>query len=112
MFSPTSTMPPVGLLPEETTSFEIGADMRFWNDRITLDLTYYNQTTVNQILNVATSSTTGYRSMRLNAGEIGNSGVELMVNAKLVQNTDRIFMGYDTQLGQEQKYGQHTVRRS
>ena len=88
MFSPTSTMPPVGLLPEETTSFEIGADMRFWNDRITLDLTYYNQTTVNQILNVATSSTTGYRSMRLNAGEISNSGVELMVNAKLVQNTD------------------------
>ena len=86
MFSPTSTMPPVGLLPEETSSFEIGADMRFWSDRITLDLTYYNQTTVNQILNVATSSTTGYRSMRLNAGEIGNSGVELMVNAKLLQN--------------------------
>ncbi len=87
MFAPTSTMPPVGLMPEETSSFEIGADMRFWNDRIALDVTYYNQITVNQILSVATSSTTGYRAMRLNAGEIGNSGVELMVNAKIIQNS-------------------------
>ena len=86
MFSPTSTMPPTNLLPEETTSFEVGADMRFWNDRLALDITYYNQVTVNQILAVATSSTTGYRSMRLNAGEIANNGVEIMLNASLIQN--------------------------
>ncbi|RPI42474.1 MAG: TonB-dependent receptor, partial [Bacteroidetes bacterium] len=90
MFSPTSTMPPVGLMPEETTSFEIGTDMRLWKDRISLDFTYYNQTTVNQILSVATSSTTGYRSMRLNAGEISNNGVELMLNGAILQNPSGI----------------------
>lgn len=86
VFSPTGTMPPVGLKPEETKSYEIGADMRFWNNRITLDLTYYDQTTVNQILSVATSSTTGYRAMRLNGGEIENKGVELMINGRIIDN--------------------------
>ena len=86
VFSPTSTMPPVGLKPEETKSYEIGADMRLWNNRISLDVTYYDQTTVNQIFSVATSSTTGYRAMRLNAGEIENKGVELMINGKILNN--------------------------
>lgn len=86
IFSPTSTLPPIGLKPEETKSYEIGADMRFWNNRISLDVTYYDQTTVNQILSVATSSTTGYRAMRLNAGEIENKGIELMINGKILDN--------------------------
>lgn len=85
-FRPTGTMPPVGLLPEETSSYEIGADLRLLNDRVSVDFTYYNQTTVNQILSVATSTTVGYNSMRLNAGEISNSGVELMVFGKVLDN--------------------------
>ena len=85
-FSPTGTMPPVGLKPEETSSYEIGADVRLWKERLALDFTYYNQTTVNQILSVATSSTTGYRAMRLNAGEISNKGVELMLTGRVIEN--------------------------
>lgn len=88
IFSPTGTLPPAGLKPEETKSYEVGADMRFWDNRISLDATYYNQTTVNQILSVATSSTTGYRATRLNAGEIENSGIELMLNGRLLENPD------------------------
>ncbi|MEJ7736419.1 MAG: SusC/RagA family TonB-linked outer membrane protein [Chitinophagaceae bacterium] len=86
VFSPTSTLPPIGLKPEETKSYEIGADMKFWKNRVSMDVTYYNQTTVNQILSVATSSTTGYRAIRLNAGEIENKGVELMINGKILNN--------------------------
>ncbi|WP_430932135.1 SusC/RagA family TonB-linked outer membrane protein [Saccharicrinis sp. 156] len=85
-FTASSTMPPVGLKPEETQSYEIGADLRFIKDRISLDFTYYNQTTVNQILSVATSGTTGYSSMLLNAGEIENKGVELMVFGKILDS--------------------------
>lgn len=90
VFSPTGTMPPTGLKPEETKSYEIGADMRFWNNRIAVDITYYDQTTVNQILSVATSSTTGYTAMRLNAGEIENKGVELMINGRILNNPDGV----------------------
>ena len=85
-FSPTGTMPPVGLKPVETSSYEIGADMRLLKDRLAVDFTYYNQTTVNQILSVATSSTTGYRAMKLNAGEISNKGIEIMLTGKVLEN--------------------------
>lgn len=83
-FSPTGTLPPANLLPEETKSYEIGAELRFLRSRINLDVTYYNQVTANQILSVATSRTTGYGAMLLNAGEIQNSGVEVMFNAQAI----------------------------
>jgi TonB-linked SusC/RagA family outer membrane protein len=85
MFSPGSTFPPANLKPQITSSFEFGGDFRFWNNRLALDITYYDQTTVNQILSVATSTTTGYSSMRLNAGEISNSGIEIMLNGKVIE---------------------------
>jgi TonB-linked SusC/RagA family outer membrane protein len=88
IFSPGSTLPPTNLKPEITSSFEFGADVRLWEDKFSLDLTYYDQTTVNQILSVATSTTTGYRSMLLNAGEIENKGVEVMMNFKALDKDD------------------------
>ena len=84
MFSPGLTFPPANLKPQITSSFEFGGDFRLWNNRLGLDVTYYDQTTVNQILSVATSLTTGYSAMRLNAGEISNSGIELMLTAKII----------------------------
>jgi outer membrane receptor protein involved in Fe transport len=84
-FSPGLTYPPANLKPQITTSLEFGGDLRFFNDRLSLDITYYDQNTVNQILSVATSLTTGYSAMRLNAGEIENSGLELMLNVKAIE---------------------------
>lgn len=95
MFTPTSTLPPVNLLPEETRSYEIGADVRLWNNRIGLDITYYNQNTVNQILSVSTSSTTGYTAMLLNAGEISNNGVEIMLNARALSSANGLTWDID-----------------
>jgi len=83
-FRPTSTMPPLDLKPEETNSWEIGAETRFFDNRLSLDLTYYDQTTVNQILSVATSTATGYASMLLNAGEIENKGIEIMLTGAVL----------------------------
>jgi TonB-linked SusC/RagA family outer membrane protein len=88
MFSPGLTFPPANLKPQITSSFEFGGDFRLWNNRLGLDVTYYDQTTVNQILSVATSLTTGYSAMRLNAGEISNSGIELMLTAKIIDQPD------------------------
>ena len=85
-FSPGLTYPPADLKPQITTSLEFGGDLRFFKDRLSLDITYYDQNTINQILSVATSLSTGYSAMRLNAGEIENSGIELMVNVKAIEN--------------------------
>ena len=81
-------LPPLGLKPELTTSFELGGDFRFFMNRIGLDLTYYNAVTTDQIMAVDIASSTGYNSMFLNAGEIQNSGVEIALNGKIFQSND------------------------
>lgn len=81
-------LPPLGLKPELTTSFEVGGDFRFFMNRIGLDVTYYNAVTTDQIMAVDIAPSTGYNSMFLNAGEIQNSGVELSLNGKIFQSND------------------------
>ena len=73
------------LKPETTTGIELGTDMRFFNGRVGLDFTYYEQTTTDQILAVEISRATGYTYKLLNAGEVENKGVELMLTATPLQ---------------------------
>jgi TonB-linked SusC/RagA family outer membrane protein len=87
LFSPGRTLPPLNLKPEKTSSFEIGTNLGFLKNRINLDVTYYDQKTTNQILSVPISSTTGYSSELINAGEIENKGVEITLNAGILKNT-------------------------
>jgi len=72
------------LEPEFTTSLELGADFRFLNDRITLDLTYYDKSTTNQIVNIPISGSSGFTSKWVNAGEITNTGYEIMLGADIL----------------------------
>lgn len=65
------------LRPEQTRGFETGLDLRFFNDRLGLDVTYYNQTTINLIFAVSQSAATGYTSRFTNAGNVLNYGVEI-----------------------------------
>ncbi len=74
--SKSGTLPLWDLKNELTESVEFGADLRFLDNRINLDLTYYNGKTSNQILNLPVSNASGYGSAVINAGEIKNSGVE------------------------------------
>lgn len=86
LFSPAGTMPPLNLKPQETKSFEVGTNLRFFNDRVRLDFTYYDQKTINQILSVPISRTTGYSSELINAGEIENKGVEVMLSGDVLKD--------------------------
>lgn len=67
------------LKPEITTGKEFGIDLRFLKGRIGLDVTYYNQTSRNQILAVDISKASGYNQRILNAGELTNKGVEVVL---------------------------------
>ncbi|MDF9798547.1 TonB-linked SusC/RagA family outer membrane protein [Catalinimonas alkaloidigena] len=73
------------LKPEIVTSFEIGTDMRFFGGRMGLDFTYYNMSSRNQILQIDVDRTSGYSSKVINAGEIENRGVELMLTGTPVE---------------------------
>ncbi|MEX0686588.1 MAG: SusC/RagA family TonB-linked outer membrane protein [Balneolales bacterium] len=76
------------LKPETTTEYEVGVDLRFFEGRGRLDISYYDRTTVDQIFNVPTSSAIGYTGRLANAGEIRNSGVEISAGATPVQARD------------------------
>jgi len=67
------------LLPEETSSWEVGFDLRWLQNRLGLDFTYYDMKTINQIIPVATSAATGYTTQLINAGEMTNKGIELQL---------------------------------
>ncbi|HOY05737.1 MAG TPA: SusC/RagA family TonB-linked outer membrane protein [Saprospiraceae bacterium] len=79
-YSESSTLVNPALKPEISTSIETGVDVRFFNNRIGLDLTYYNTESRNQLLPLALSNTTGYASRFINAGLINNQGVEATLN--------------------------------
>ena len=68
------------LKPEQATSFEIGADLRFFGGRLAIDATYYNTNNRNQIVNIPTTMSSGYSAKIINAGEIRNRGWEIGVN--------------------------------
>lgn len=65
------------LKPELTNSFETGIELRALNNKIFLDLNYYNQTTRNQILDAPVSVATSYTAKLINAGKVKNSGIEI-----------------------------------
>jgi TonB-linked SusC/RagA family outer membrane protein len=73
------------LKPESTTGIELGGELKFLKGRIGVDFTYYDQSTKDQILNVDISRASGYTSLTLNAGEITNQGIELMVTGTVLK---------------------------
>lgn len=83
-----SIMPNPDLKPTMTSSYELGLEMKFFQGRLGLDFTYYNQNSVDQILSLASSSTSGYSSRLVNAGEIQNRGIELAINGRAIQYKD------------------------
>lgn len=79
--SPVSTKPSIKpnaqLKPEISSAYEAGLDMKFLDNRLGFDFTYYYNLTKNQIMTVPMSGE--YFWKRINAGEIENKGYELMI---------------------------------
>ena len=83
-----STIPNRDLKPTRTNSYEMGVELKFLKNRIGLDFTYYNQTSRNQIMSMASSWASGYTYRMINAGEIQNNGIEIALNTRPVQTKD------------------------
>lgn len=75
-----STLPNPNLKPLKTTTYEFGADLRLFNDRLGLDVAYYVGNTKNQILTRTVDRASGYNTAIINAGQINNSGIEVALN--------------------------------
>lgn len=78
--------PNFGLKPESVTTWEIGTEVGFFDDRLHLDLTYYQKRTKDQILSVSTSNVVGFSSMLVNAGRIDNKGIEIQLKGDIIRS--------------------------
>jgi len=85
MVYPNSTKVADKLIPERTKSWEAGTELRFLQDKIGLDFTWYKSNTYNQLVQITTGPTSGYAAAYINCGNIQNTGVEIMLTAVPVQ---------------------------
>lgn len=74
------------LKPQRNNSFEAGTEWRFFKNRLSLDATVYEQTTIDQILYAPVEYASGYSSSLINMGKVVNKGVELTLNGNPVKN--------------------------
>ncbi len=81
----TETIPPLALLPQRKKSKEIGMELKLLQNRLSLDANFYQENTINQIMDIAISRTTGFTNKTINAGNLQNAGVELQLLATPVQ---------------------------
>lgn len=63
--------------PEKTKSWELGLNLKFWENRFSLDATYYRSNTLNQTFKVDIPSSSGYNKAIVQAGNVQNQGLEL-----------------------------------
>ncbi len=78
-FSQSSLYQSGNLQPEKTKSFEIGTEMTFLNDRLGMDMSWFTNTSENQILAIPVAPSTGFTSNYTNTGSVRNRGIELLL---------------------------------
>ena len=76
------------LKPERKSSWEVGLDWRFIDNRIGIDFTYYKENTKDQIMTIAVPSESGISNQLINAGNIQNQGVEIALNTTPISTKD------------------------
>ena len=87
-YSYMETMPNPDLKWEKTGQFDIGFDLGLFNNRITLDASYYNKKTSDLLLDAPVPHTTGFETVYKNIGSIRNQGLDLMLSTRNIDTKD------------------------
>lgn len=84
----STTLPNALLKPFKTGEIEVGTELKFYGNRIGLDIAYYSKKSRNEIMPGALSSATGYTQNYVATGSTKNSGLELMITGNPVKQKD------------------------
>ncbi len=76
------------LLPERTTSMEVGADIRFFKNKLRFDITYYNATTKNQIIALPVAISSGANQQVVNGGVVNTQGIEMLLDVTAIEKNE------------------------
>lgn len=86
--SVSSTLRNPNLKPEKTQSIEAGLEATFLNNRLGFDVAAYKTNSIDQIIDVAVSTATGYSRKFVNSGEIENKGLEVSIHGTPVRTAN------------------------
>ena len=81
-------LPNANLRWEKTATFEVGLDVSFFDNRLNTNFTYYNRLTADKYASLSFPTSTGFSSVTNNNGEFRNSGVEIELSGKIIDNKD------------------------
>lgn len=84
----SNTLGNLHLKNELAREMEFGADLRFLDNRLGVDVAYYKKNSFNQILSLDADQASGVTSTTVNAGNIQNQGVEILLTATPVRTRD------------------------
>jgi len=70
---------------ESMASFELGADLRFFSNRLGIDFSYFQNTNTDLLLGVPIAESSGYGEIYMNAAEMESKGFEVSANARVLQ---------------------------
>ena len=87
-YSYLNRLPNSDLRWEKTAQFDIGFDLGLFNNRITLDASYYNKKTSDLLLDAPVPHTTGFETVYKNIGSIRNQGLDLMLSTRNIDTKD------------------------
>ncbi len=83
-----STLPNAFLKPFTVTEFEVGLEAKMFNNRLGLDIAYFNKKTKDEILSGSLSAATGYSANSVATGSVQNKGLELLITGTPVKGKD------------------------
>ncbi|MEN8157088.1 MAG: SusC/RagA family TonB-linked outer membrane protein [Bacteroidota bacterium] len=86
-FTLQSTLLSDQLIPQNITTYEIGADLRFYQNRLGIDYSYYYVNATDQIFSVPLAASSGFRSEYRNAGELESKGHEVVLSIVPIQTS-------------------------
>ena len=82
-----NTLPDADLKPEFVTALEFGAELSMFKNRVNLDVSWYDQSSVGQVLTVKVPNSTGFSNLLINVGEVKNFGYEADLKVQLLRDT-------------------------
>ena len=83
-----SQIPNSEITPFEKNETEFGVDLRMFDNKLSVDATYYDNETSGDIVGVSASNTSGYSSALANLGKVSNKGIELLLKVKPIVTDD------------------------
>ena len=81
-----NTLPSPDLKPEFVTSYEVGAELQLFKNRVNLDLSWYSQRSDGQVITVKIPNTTGFPNLLLNVGTLKNWGYEADLRVQVIKS--------------------------